>query len=545
MSDGVVLRADVYRPEGRGPWPVLLQRTPYGKETAQTDGGYPHPAWFARHGYLVVVQDVRGRWSSDGAFTPFRDEAADGAATVEWAARLPGCDGRVAMYGFSYAGAAQLLAAAAKPPALAAICPAFTSSRLDEGWTYTAGAFGLAFAAPWALGLALDDARRRRDEVAVAELAAALRDVDAAYDALPLRAHGALARHAPYYLEWLEHGSGDPYWQRWAVGDVRDSIAVPCLLVGGWWDAFLRGTVDAFERLRATSGAPTKLVVGPWAHAGWQPLGADDPTAGPTAVADWHLRWLDHVLRNHETGVLDSPVTVHLPGVGWRALDDWPPPSARPAEWFLHSHGRANSAAGDGALSLDPPRDEPPDLFVYDPAYPAAGAGGHAWPFVTGPADQSAREGNPSVLVYTSPPLAEDVELIGEAVLVLHAATSAVDTDFTARLCVVEEDGVSTNLQEGIVRARFRDSLVEPLQVPHGEVLEYRLRLGPVGARVAAGRRLRLQVSSSDFPLWDRNLNTGGRPGNESLADGVVATQVVLHDSAHPSRLLLPVSRPG
>ena len=213
--------------------------------------------------------------------------------------------------------------------------------------------------------------------------------------------------------------------------------------------------------------------------------------------------------------------------------------------WFLHSGGRANTAFGDGTLSLERPGDEPADVFVYDSSFPAPSRGGHSCCFENlapmGPAEQKGTEALNIVLVYTSAPLERDLTLIGDVSLTLHAASSARDTDFAARLCVVAPDGRSTNVQEGIVRARFRDSLSEPKPLRPGEVYEYRIALGPVGLRIPAGRRLRLDVSSSDFPQWDRNLNTGGALGGEGASAAVTATQVVLHDRARPSRVTLPV----
>ena len=544
LRDGVTLYADVYRPAEGGPHPVLLMRTPYGKTGTQADVGYAHATWYARQDYVVAVQDCRGRFASEGTFYPFLYEAADGYEAVEWAARLPGGNGKVAMYGFSYVGATQLLAATLRPPSLVTICPGFTSSQYYEGWTYNGGAFALALAASWALGLAYDTARRAGDEATLDEIGGAYAGLQGVYGALPLREQTVLARHAPYYLDWLEHSAYDDYWRRWSIDEDYSRIEVPALHVAGWWDVFLSGSVANFAGLSALGGAAQKLLVGPWYHCPWTPL---DPS-GPSGyvIDEWQLRWLDHFMKGRETGVLDAPATVWVEGEGWRDLDGWPPSPSRPTDWFLHSGGRANSAFGDGTLSLEPPGDEPADVFVYDPSFPAPSRGGHSCCIedVTpmGPAAQNATEALGTVLVYTSAPLERDLVLVGDASVILHAASSARDTDFTARLCAVAPDGRSTNLQEGIVRARFRDSLAEAKPLRPGEVYEYRIALGPLGVRIAAGHRLRLDVSSSDFPQWDRNLNTGGALGAEGASAAVTATQVVLHDRARPSRLTVPVA---
>ncbi len=494
MRDGIVLRADVYRPEATGPHPVVLLRTPYNKTVAQSDSGYAHPSWYARHGYVVVVQDTRGRWASEGTFWPFRSEGDDGFDSVEWAARLPGGDGRVSMIGYSYAGAAQLLAAMEQPPSLASICPAFTASPGD-GWFRRGGAFSLAFARSWALSLARDDRNIARDEM------------------------------PPYYREWLDGPAG----LDWPF----EKIAVPCLHIGGWWDVFIAQTVETFRRVSAVASAPQKLLVGPWLHEPWHSVGTNDPSAGATAIDDWQLRWLEHVLERDRSDAFAEPVTAYVVGDGWRDFDAWPPTAGRATELFLHSDGRANSAGGDGVLSANPPGDELPDVFVHDPEYPPPSAGGHSCcdPAIApvGPASQMERESSKAVLVYTSAELEEDLELVGDPALTLFAASSADDTDFAARLCVVDEAGGSTNVQEGIVRARFRDSLVDPAPIEPSRVYEYRIALGPVALRVPAGHRLRLSLSSSDHPMWDLNGTT-------------VVTQVVLHDRDHPSRLSLPVS---
>lgn len=552
MRDGVVLIADLYRPQGAGPWPVLLLRLPYDKTQAETVC-YFHPSWYAAQGYLVVVQDCRGRWKSEGEWYPFRDEAADGYDTIEWAARLPGANGRVGMYGASYAGATQLLPATLRPPSLVTICPAVTASQYYDGWTYNGGAFALAFAASWAISLAEDTARRRGDEAAQRRLAAAYANAYGSYGHLPLADFPPLADDpAPYFHDWLAHPTDDDYWRRWSIERDYGRIAVPALHIAGWYDVFLSGSVKNFRGLREGAGAQEgrrgqKLLIGPYVHVPWLPVGGSlDPAAGPLAVDAWQLRWFDQFLKGRDTGVLDSPVTVYVMGEErWRDLDAWPPTGSTPTPLYLQSAGRANSALGDGALSSRPPAQQPPDRFVANPAAPTPSQGGHSCCFPIaapiGPADQGPAERSLGVLVYTSEPLATDLLLIGDASVTLYAATSAADTDWTARLCRVDPDGRSVNLQEGVVRARFRDSLSHPTPIEPNRVYRYEIALGPLGVRLLAGHRLRLTVSSSDFPQWDRNLQTGGPLYREGPGAMVVATQTVLHDAAHPSCVMLPV----
>jgi uncharacterized protein len=548
LRDGVTLYADVYRPAEGGPHPVFLISHPYDKRGALSNFVYAHPSWYARHGYVVVTQDSRGRYSSEGTFYPFLHEADDVCDTIAWARRLPGADGRVATYGFSYAGLNQLLAAQRMPEGLVTICPAFTACSPFREWFYRQGAFSLAFAGSWATFLALDEANRRRDDGALASLGAVLSSIQSWYWALPLESFPPLREGgAPYYFDWLAHPTHDDYWRRFDV-DLA-SVDVPGLHVGGWWDVFLSGTVRSFTALTKEGRAAQKLVIGPWLHMPWRPLAGAPDEIGGTVVDDWQLRWLDHFLKSKETGVLDAPVTIYVIGAGWRDFDGWPPSDARPVDWYLHSDGRAHSASGDGTLSREPPGDEPPDIYLYDPGLPNLSAGGHSCCIETiapmGPADQGRAEQTKHVLVYTSPALDRDCELIGDASVTLYAASTATDTDFTARLCVVDPAGRSTNIQEGIGRARYRESLTDPAPITPGEVYEYRIELGPVGMQIRAGQRLRLDISSSDFPMWDRNLNTGGRFASEGPSAGIAATQTVLHDRAHPSRITLPVVRSG
>ena len=550
MRDGTVLRADIYRPRSKSDLPVLLMRLPYDKRTAASAFGQSHPSWYARQGYVVVVQDSRGRGQSEGEFYPFRDEQADGYDTVEWAAGLPGTTGQVGMFGFSYVGATQLLAAVERPPHLATIIPAFTASQYYEGWTYNGGALALAFTAYWANVLALDTAARAADLETFSALGTSLGNATTWFTHLPLAEYPPLLKTpATYFYDWLAHPSYDEYWSRWSIDEAYERITVPALHIGGWYDVFLSGTVKNFIGLRAGSGSQhaqrsQKLIIGPWTHMPWTPLGsseAEPPTAN--AVDEWQVRWFDQFMKGRDTGVLESPVTIHLLNGGWRDYDQWPPREAVKEEWFLHSGGRANSKFGDGSLTRLSPAEEPPDIYIYDPSLPTMSQGGHSCCFDSitpmGPSDQHRSEVSKMVLVYTSPAFEKARTLIGEVAVTLFAASTARDTDFTARLCVVDTEGRSTNLVEGIIRGRYRDSLADPQLLSPGKIYEFGIKLGAVGAHIPAGSRLRLDIASSDFPQWDRNLNTGGPLFQENALASTIATQTVLHNQTHPSRISL------
>ena len=550
MRDGTVLRADVYRPRSSIDLPVLLMRLPYDKRSAASSFGQAHPAWYARQGYVVVVQDTRGRGQSDGEFYPWRDEQADGYDSVEWAGGLPETTGRVGMFGFSYVGATQLLAAVERPPHLATIVPAFTASQYYEGWTYNGGALALAFAAYWSNFLAMETASRAADLTTYSGLGASLGVAPNWFWHLPLAEYPPLLEApASYFYDWLAHPTYDEYWSRWSIDEDYGRITVPALHIGGWYDIFIAGTIKNFLGMRDSSGSASaragqKLLIGPWTHMPWTPLGASEAEpATANHFDDWQVRWFDHFLKGGNTGVLDHPVTIHLWNGGWRDYDDWPPSSSTRQDWFIHSDGRANSKFGDGTLSRATPADEPPDVFLYDPRLPTPSLGGHSCCFDTitpmGPADQHRAEVSKMVLVYTSAPLPAATTLVGDVEVTLFAASTAPDTDFTARLCTVDPQGLSTNLVEGIVRGRHRDSLsVASLMTP-GDVYEFRIELGPVGAYIPAGWRFRLDIASSDFPQWDRNLNTGGPPFTENILAAELATQTVLHNHSHPSRVSL------
>lgn len=553
MRDGVHLSADVYRPRDEGPFPILLLRTPYGKAGAQSPA-YRHPLWYARHGYIVVAQDVRGRGVSGGQWYPFEYEAADGYDSIEWAASLPGSNGRVGMYGFSYPGACQLLAATLQPPHLGCIVPAMTSSDYWRGWIYQGGALQQAFVQSWVLDeLASDTARRRGLDDLETDLRAALRDVRGFYEELPLNRLSLLARDdvAPYYFDWLAHPTRDNYWMRWSIEPRYGQIRVPALHIAGWYDIFLDGTIRNFLGLRQIGSperaAAQRLVIGPWYHMFWAQLVAD-ADFGPDArnrVDVLQVRWFDHWLKGMPNGVAEeAPVRAFMMGSNWwRSESAWPPSEAHSVDLFLDSDGGANSLNGDGRLALKPAPASPFDVFVYDPLRPIPSLGGRSCcspdAVPMGPANQVPVEVKNSVLVYTTPCLRRDAEVLGPVEVTLHAATTAPDTDWTAKLVDVQHDILAVNLAEGIIRARYRSSWSEPSLLEPGRCYEYRIDLGATGNVFKAGHRIRLEISSSNFPAYDRNLNTGGPIGAEARTSAVPATQQVFHDAARPSRLTL------
>jgi uncharacterized protein len=561
MRDGTVLRADVWAPDRGGRRvPVLLERLPYDKSISlltTVEAGL-EPARALDAGYAVVVQDTRGRFASEGSFDPYVHEALDGVDTIAWCAGLPFSDGRVGMVGASYFGATQLLAAAAAPPALRAIAPTVTGSDFYEGWTYYGGSFQLGFALCWTLlTLApnvisrVPDSRRRSEYASL--LADAVDDIDATYRRLPLTDLGGLEEVLPFYLDWLRHDTRDLYWQSRSALEGYTSIRTPALHIGGWYDLFVSGTIENYRTLRrcaATDEARLgqRLVVGPWAHGNFGDTIGDLQFGSGAAKAaldttELQLAFFDQHLRGYP--VDDVDVRVFLMGADtWLHESDWPPVSCRRETWFLHSGGRANSSQGDGILSLARcAADESPDDYVYDPAEPVPTVGGATFlpgaavSFNAGPRDQSAVERRDDVLVYTSAPLVQDMDVVGSVRVTLHVQSSAPDTDFTAKLVDVHPDGRAYLVCDGIVSLRYARSG----GARGGDVDAIHVDLGPTAMRFKRRHRIRLEVSSSNFPRFARNPNSGGRAGEASAADFRTARQRLFHDAGRPSSLDLIV----
>jgi hypothetical protein len=550
--DGVGLKADIYRPGGDRVFPVLLQRTPYNKDNA---------ADFARkavgRGFMVVVQDVRGRYTSEGEWYTFKHEIDDGYDTVEWAAALPHSNGKVGMFGGSYVGATQMLAAIGRPPHLAGICPVVTASNYHENWTYQGGAFEQWFNESWTSGLAQDTLNRAIH----ADTNALIGDSVLPMTQYPLFNMKPIANGtqltpelAPYFVDWLAHPTYDSYWKQWSIEENYGQIQVPALTIAAWYDIFQGGSLRNYAGLRDHAGSETarsiqRLLVAIGGHAGGgRKIGEVDFGA---AAAEFNedtvtLDWYDYLFLGKQNQFASpNPVRIFVMGKNeWRDEPAWPLARAKQTEYYLGSSGKANSASGDGALATAKPMAEAADTFVYDPANPVPTVGGplccdsvHLAP---GPRDQKDVEARPDVLVYSTPPLEQDLEVTGPVALDLFAKSSTVDTDFTAKLVDVWPNGFVQNLTEGILRASLRESTVgEPKPIEPGKVYEYKIDLWSTSNMFLKGHRVRLEVSSSNFPRFDRNLNTGKSAANSS--EFVKATNTVLHDSEHPSVLLLPV----
>ena len=571
MRDGTTLRANVYRPAGEGKWPVLLTRLPYGKDFP-IGASMMDPAQVARRGYVVIVQDTRGRLTSEGEWVPFVNEALDGVDTIEWAAQLPYSNGSVGMYGISYFGFTQWASAVHHPPALKAMVPFQTWNDPLNGVIFRGGALELGTSGNWQLMMGLDVLmRRHRDDPQAMGRAIYMlaKEMDAlgklGYWSLPLNEFGPLHRQnvAPSFFQNFSRPMDRTHEliEPMTIVGKHEQVTVPTLNAGGWYDIFLQDTITNFTTMREHGSTPearqSKLVIGPWTHGHvTNPIGELNFGFGSSAAfidlqidfTNLQVRWFNHWLKGIDTGMLkEAPIKLFVMGANaWRDEQEWPLARAVNTRYYLHSNGGANSLHGNGYLTTDlPDRDESAsDKYDYDPNNPVITRGGALLlspEYPPGPFDQQPTESREDVLVYTSGELKEDLEVTGPIKVHLWAVSSAPDTDFVARLVDVHDDGYAQNLTDGIIRARYRHfergetpSLIEP-----GKAYEYEIDLWATSNVFKAGHRIRLEATSSNFPRWDRNPNTGHDFGTDT--EMVVAHQTILHDAEHASYIVLPI----
>jgi uncharacterized protein len=558
MRDGTILRANVTRPVGDGRYPALVERTPYNKEGG-SELAIGSPEFFAQRGFAVVIQDVRGRFSSEGDFYPFRDDGAgvlrDGYDTVEWMAAQPWCDGNVGMYGGSYSGATQYRAALSRPPHLKALFVRESSADFYREWVYRDGAHELGFSLYWARVITATNLPHLVPASEVARQQALfttiLADMPQWYERLPLHPVPFLEGLSDWHNTWLEHPEDGPYWWNLGIDRSHDQIDVPIYHQGGWYDIFLAGTLKNYVGLRRRARSETarraqKLIIGPWVHGSGninkQTAGSYD--FGETAAQNFNemrLPWFDHWLKDQDTGCLDEPpVRLFVMGRNeWRAEADWPLPDTRYTPWYLHGDTSGSVASlNDGTLTATAPQGaETADSYVYDPEHPVATLGGNTLGIIDGVHDHIAAD--ELSLTYTSQPLERELEVTGPVTAVLYAMSSAPDTDWVVRLEDVHPDGYVRNLCDGILRARYRNSFEQPELLEPGQVYRFDIDLWATSNAFLPGHRIRVAITSSCFPRFDRNLNTGGPIHRE--ASSQVAINTILHDELRPSHIILPV----
>ncbi len=532
MRDGTRLATHIIRPAAEGRYPVILMRTPYGKPD-EPEGDIER---YVRTGYVVAAQDCRGRGASEGTWEPFRDDPQDGFDTLQWLGEQPWCNGKIGTFGGSYVGWTQWASAPQASPYLKAMVPVVPFSDVYNDVAYTGGAFQLALLMGWG--------------ASVGGVTLSPGELQNAYRHLPLRTYGdQFETPVPYLNDWVAHSEYDDYWRARSIELRYADVTVPALNIGGWYDIFSKATIELTDRVRASSRdrhvrRSQLVIMGPWAHGvGVRKVGELD--FGQDAVlnlSSLQFRWFEYWLRDQNTGVEDWPAyLLFIMGENrWRAEHEWPLKRTQYTPYYLHSGGKANTAAGDGTLSTIAPAEEPPDHYTYDGDDPVPTVGGNNLAGVAaGPFDQSEVEKREDVLVYTTPPLEQPVEVTGPVRMVLYAASSARDTDFTAKLVDVHPDGRAYNLCDGICRARFRAGRDAPQLLEPGKVERYEIDLWVTSNLFRAGHRIRVEVSSSNFPRFDRNPNSGKPFGTDT--ELLTAEQTVFHNETYPSHIVLPV----
>jgi putative CocE/NonD family hydrolase len=537
MRDGVELSTDVYRPDAPGRFPVILVRTPYdnGVGFNISQGRY-----WASHGFVYAVQDVRGRGDSDGRFYPLIDEANDGYDAQTWAGTQPWSNGKVGTTGGSYLGWTQVYPAGLRNRYLAAMIPMVTPPDPLRNLPYRHGTIAASLV-NWLVlisGNTLQDLSQH--------------DLEASYRVRPLRDMDLFfGRRLAAWRDWLDHPTLDDYWRPQLYQERLLETGAPALHISGWYDDVLVGTTENFVNLATRAKDPEvrrrqHLLIGPWGHATNTRRQWGRIDFGPGAIIDLagvQRRWFDRWLKDLPNGV-DTlpPVRIFVMGENrWRDEREWPLRRTEFTPYYLHSGGRANSGYGDGRLGPEAPGDERPDRYRYDPADPA--------PFITephfsqmgGPDDYRPVERRDDVLVYTTPPLAEPLEICGPLRFRLFASSSARDTDWVGRVLDVHPDGFAQRLNDGVIRARTRKGFDRAELLTPGQVEEYDIDAWSTCVLLAEGHRLRVEITSSAFPLIDPNLNTGGPFGDE--VKGVVAEQTIYHDRGRPSHLVVPIVR--
>jgi putative CocE/NonD family hydrolase len=544
MRDGVSLSADVYLPANEpGPFPVILWRTPYDNNVVMEHGFF-----WAQQGYVFIGQDVRGRYDSHGEFVPWDNETNDGYDTLEWIGQQAWCDGNIGMSGTSYSGQVQWQAGMTGHPLLKTIVPRVMGNNLWDSPHYQGGVFGLGVNAVWGWRT-MGRSMQRIDHF----------DWPAVLRTLPLRKMDEVSgKQHPAFSTWLDNHDYSDYWRATAVDEHFEDYTIPILQICGWYDLYAGGMMANFVGLRERAGSELArqnqhFIMGPWTHEQAAQLPPGDTNAGERDFGERslldtreiELAWFDHWLKGIPNDAeKQAPLKIFVMGVDyWRDEHEWPLERTLWTPYYLRSGGNANTLHGDGWLSTAPAEEEAPDEYAYDPENPTPTNGGcnccnpEIVPW--GVYDQRPIEMRPDVLVYTTPPLEHDLEVTGPVVVTLFASTDGPDTDFTAKLIDVSPDGKAWNLCDGIIRGRYRNGRGPAELLMPGEVYEFVIDLWVTSNVFRKGHSIRLEISSSNFPRFDRNLNTG-----EPIADDAsprVAQQTVFHDAEYPSHVLLPV----
>jgi uncharacterized protein len=560
MRDGISLRADIYRSETDSKVPGILVRLPYGKDAMfnAKGSGYMSFQKVARAGYAVAIQDCRGTSMSDGDnFYPLLYEVEDGYDSVEWMASQPWCTGNIGMYGFSYLGFTQWAAAVSQPPHLKAICPG-QHGVVDLGVPPVKnGIFNIFANEFWTLGFIQNKLMRSKlppekiKEIRE-KLGYIIDHIDELNRFLPLK-DAPIVKIAqelgmpPFFTDWLDHIVDTEYWAKFCNPAPLEKINIPCFHNTGWYDIMTSQVLKNYMEMKKQAGSELtrknqKLLIGPWVHGCDIPNNSEGPKFGPQSTwmaidfTGMHIKWFDRWLKGIDNGIdNDPPIRIFVMGDNiWRNENEWPLARTNFTKYYLHSKGHANSLKGNGTLSTAIPNAEEPDVFLYDPRNPVP-----SMPEFSALCDQSDLEKRDDILVYTTEPLKQDTEITGPIDLVFWASSSAVDTDFTGKLVDIWPDGKAYNLIQSILRTRYRDSVTKPELMKPNHIYEFHLELGATSNVFKAGHRIRVEISSSDFPKCERNLNTGHAIGQDD--EWTIALNTIHHSKDFPSHLVLPI----
>ena len=539
MRDGVCLAMDLLRPKEKKRFPVILTRTPYDKNRFRELSDIES---FARRGYIVAMQDVRGRFNSDGFFEPYRQENNDGFDTVEWISKQGWCDGNVGMIGDSYGGQTQWYAASKAPAALKAIVPRVSppgNPFLNE--PFYGGVMILAMA-EWMVSMG----RRSFDRN---EFASILSKHQEYFEAIPLSKLSEVAgTHIEWWEQWLNHPVMNAFWESCGYEQFWNKMKVPALNITGWWDMNFVGAPRNFvgmgkEAATLEAKRGQRLVIGPWPHLTNNSRtlnGLDFGVDAVTGIHDYTVRFFDRWLKDKKCNNLDDDSRVHVFVVGaneWWASDSWPLPGTQSTPLYLHSQGRANSHDGNGTIDFEAPENEPDDSFISDPMDPVR----FPWSMHDGPVDDRLASIRSDVLCYTSDFFDEPIDVVGDISAVLYAASSAKDCDWHIRLIDVYPDGTARFMCHGALRSRFRKGFEKNVQLEPGEVTRFDINMSAIGLRLLPGHRIRIEIASSWFPRFDRNLQTGAENWMTDESEAFVARQIIKHTKNYPSHIVLPL----
>lgn len=539
MRDGIRLSTNIYRPDSPEKFPALLMRTPYGNGGT----GNKEAHVYAQHGYAVVIQDTRGRFESEGIFDAMQAEALDGYDTQQWLGTQPWCNGKIGTFGGSYVGYTQWMPAQFQSPYLVTMFPMVTFADLHD-MVYQGGALRLRLFTMWSFSMTAPY---------TADLIKLTKQLDSINFSLPLLEQDKLAGwRVSFMRDWMQHPEHDLYWDRTSVkNDGFTKIKASAYNLGGWFDICLDGTLKNFTAMTSSTINPEirkkqKLLIGPWVHGMSKDGKVGDLDFGKESLIDLGalmMRWFDSQLKEIPNGIMDEdPVKIFVMGKNvWRTEKEWPLARTQYRKYFFYSKGKANTLNGDGSLNQILPGNEAPDKFIYDPGNPVSSIAGNVSfnPFTFGPCDQKTIENRNDVLVYSTPPLEKSIEVTGPVKVILYASSSAVNTDFIAKLVDVYPDNRAIRLCEGIIRASFRETNKVPSNIKPDSIYRYELDLLATSNTFIEGHRIRVEISSSNFPYFDRNLNTGQDFAKDSTY--VKAEQTIYHNTTYPSHIVLPV----